>query len=204
MNIRDYLLEDTHFILQTLAGLVEIERDRIVSNGLAKRSQLSSLSDVTEYIVKMAGDKKTNVALNSMANLITLLKDIQLPGDFEKSTIGAPGGLGEKFYIALDLPYEGEQFHDLSSIIKDTGKKEKCHECEEEQNEEEDNEDHVEECDGNCEEEDESQEILAEVINNHLYKIADYLGRRGDHEAAYLVERTIKDIEVEAKDKKLF
>ena len=120
MDTRDFLMEDKHFLIQALAGLVEIEQQRIVKCGIATKSQLNSLSDVAEYLVDMAKKRKrTNVPLNALANLCTMLKSIQLPGDFEEFTIGASHhDLGEKFYIALDLPYEGEQFYDLSSVLK--------------------------------------------------------------------------------------
>jgi hypothetical protein len=227
MNIRDALLEDKNFVTYTLAALVEVERDRIVSNGLATESQLSSLADVTEYMVKMAKSRRTDILVNSLANLCTLLKSIKLPGDFEKYTVDSPGELGEKFYIALDLPYDGDKFYDLSSILE--GKKE--HSEEEEENEEEEiigmgrggpqgsgpnplcphkhkdeekkdkKEDECEDCTDDGEN---VQDILAEAVNNHLQKIAESLGDKGDHEAAYLVERTIRSIGREAEKGKLF
>lgn len=50
MNIRENLLEDKHFLLQTLAELAEIERDRIVSSGLPKefytKEQLCELAKI--------------------------------------------------------------------------------------------------------------------------------------------------------------
>jgi hypothetical protein len=129
MNIRDALLENKNFVTYALAGLVEVERDRLLSSGLATESQLSSLSDVTEYMVKMAKSRNTDILVNSLANLCTLLKGIQLPGDFERYTIGSPGKLGEEFYIALDLPYEGDKFHDLSSLKKDKKEEEEKENC---------------------------------------------------------------------------
>lgn len=206
MNIRDALLEDKNFVTYTLAALVEVERDRIISNGLATKSQLSSLSDVTEYIVKMAKNKNTDVLVNSLANLCTMLKSITLPGDFEKYTMGgSPGDPGEKFYIALDLPYEGDKFYDLSSLLE--GKKEECVECEKEQKEEKEKQEEKEkedECEDCADDSENVQDILADAVNNHLQKIAESLGDKGDHEAAYLVERTIRSINREAENGKLF
>lgn len=201
MNIRDALLENKNFVTYTLAALVEVERDRIISNGLATKSQLSSLADVTEYMVKMAKSKNTDILVNSLASLCTLLKSIQLPGDFEKYTVGSPGELGEKFYIALDLPYEGEKFYDLSSLPKD---KKECPECEKEEEEKkEKDEEEEDECE-DCADDENVQDILADVVNKHLQKIANLLGNKGDHEAAYLVERTIRSISREAESGKLF
>jgi hypothetical protein len=199
MNIHNALLENKNFVTYTLAGLVEVERDRILSTGLATPNQLSSLSDVTEYMVKMAKSGNTDVLVNSLANLCTLLKSIKLPGDFEKYTIGSPSGLGEEFYIALDLPYDGEKFHDLSSITKDKEDdgEEECVECEKESKEE----DKCEDC---ADDSENVQDILADAVNVHLKKIAEALGDKGDHEAAYLVERTMRSINREAENGKLF
>jgi len=264
MDIRNALMENKNFVTYALAGLVEVERDRILSSGLATKSQLSSLSDVTEYMVKMAKNQKTEVLVNSLANLCTLLKGIKLPGDFEKHAeqkefyiaLGLPydklpsgvekhAGMGsqktlelqkklvaagfkvqldgifgpktkaaynaykakqagaskqastekcaseEKFYIALDLPYDGEKFHDLSSLHEDKEEEPKeCPECEEREKEEQE----CETC--GCEESDDitPQEILVGSTNSLLKKIANKLGDEGNHRAAYLVERTIRSI----------
>lgn len=190
MNIRDALLENKNFVTYTLAGLVEVERDRILSSELATKSQLSSLSDVTEYMVKMAKSQNTDVLVNSLANLCTLLKSIQLPGDFERYAEQ------EEFYIALEIPYEDEKPCDLSLQKDDKKECPECPECKKE-NKEEDDDDCME-----CEDTD-AQEVLAESVNVLLRKIANSLGDKGDHEAAYLVERTIRSINGEAENGKL-
>lgn len=192
MDTRDYLIEDRHFLVQALAGLVEIEQQRIVKGGIATKSQLKSLSSIASYLVDLAKkQQKTSVPLNTLANLCTMLKSIQLPGDFEKYTIGSgPGDLGEKFYIALDLPYEGEQFYDLSSILK------KRDEKEEDKDEEEKNEKESEECECDCGcmecSASDKTELVINAVSKCLHKIARSLGDSGNHEAAYLVERTIQ------------
>ena len=199
MDIRENLLENKHFLLQALAGLIEIERERILKSGLATEAQLNALTDSMEYLTKL-GKKypKSNVVLNTMANLCTELKSIQLPGDFEKRAAE------EKFYIALDLPYEGEQFYDLSSILKDKKlkeeieeeleevEKEECVECEKEKKEEEEIEREA------------AQKILADAVNKHLISIAHILGNKGEHEAAFLVERTAQKIQTAAERNELF
>jgi len=152
----------------------------------------------------------------------TLLKSITLPGDFEKYTVGSPGELGEKFYIAIDLPYEGEKFYDLSSLLEGKGmgrggppssgpnplcpfkeeeeeEKKEEHEHEEEHKHEKENE-----CEDCSDDGENVQDILADAVNVHLKKIAELLGRKGDHEAAYMVERTIRSISREAENGKLF
>jgi hypothetical protein len=207
MNIRDALLENKNFVTYTLAGLVEVERDRILSTGLATESQLSSLADVTEYMVKMAKSGNTDVLVNTLANLCTSLKHVQLPGDFEKFA-------EEEFYIVLDLPYEDEE--EVIGMGRGgppgSGPNPKCplkekEEEKEEEEEEEEEEHHKHEHEEECEDCDDTivaQEVLAESVNNLLIKIANVLGDKGDHEAAYMVERTIRSITREAENGKLF
>lgn len=202
MNIRENLLEDKHFLLQALAGLVEIERDRIVSYGLARESQIQSLADVMEYLTKL-GKKypKSNVPLNTLANLCTLLKTVKLPGDFEKCTFGSLAPKKddpvETFYIALDLPYEGEQFYDLSSILKkdDKGdkdnkdnKEEKCPECKKEDK----IDDEPEECDCTACSSDQYGKMLVASVGGYLKKVAEMCGSEGRHDSAYMIEKTIR------------
>jgi len=111
MDIHNGLLEDRHFLLQALAGLVSVEQDRIVRGGLVSESQLKSLADVTEYMVSWARkNPKDNIPLNTLANLSSILKEIKFPGDFEKYTIGSQSKLGEEFWVALELPFQGEGF----------------------------------------------------------------------------------------------
>jgi hypothetical protein len=201
MDIRENLLEDKHFLLQALAGLVTIERDRIISTGLARESQLNSLADVMEYLTKL-GKKypKSNIPLNTMANLCTVLKSVVLPGDFENCTFGgADGVMGDEsgFYIALDLPYEGEQFYDLSSVLKkdkgeDKDKDEECPECEEEEEGKEDDADDTCYCTA-CSS-DQANKVLVASVGKYLKKVSEVCGKSGRHDAAYLIEKTIRSM----------
>jgi len=194
MDTRNYLLEDRHFLIQALAGIVGVEQQRIIKGGIAKESQLESLTDVVQYFVSLAKkNSRVNGPLNTLANLCTILKSIQIPGDFEKYTVGSNGSeLGNEFYIALDLPYEGEQFYDLSSILK---KKDDSDDDKESGDNESCKEESCRDC--LCQDADDSepkQDLFINAVAKDLEKIAYELGKVGNHQAAYLVERTIRDI----------
>lgn len=189
MNIRENLLEDKLFLATTIIGLIDDEKIRIYDHNLANRDQwISSVKPITESILKNAYQHRNwKIAINHLSGLHNLLKSIVLPGDFEKYTSD------QKFYIALDLPYEGEQFYDLSSILKkddkgDKDKKEECTECEKEDK----IDDKPEECDCTACSSDQYGKMLVASVGGYLKKVAEMCGSEGRHDSAYMIEKTIR------------
>lgn len=192
MSIRDNLFDNPSQLMKELFSMIDDEKKRMYSNKLVSNEQWASFyGQLSDAIYKNAKDKNLDAVIDNLFGIHNILKSVKLPGDFEKRAL-------EKFYITLDIPYEDYMFSDID---KETGEKEnECPECEKE-----------DEC-PECEKEDEkcmdcvdidAQEVLAESVNNILQKIADSLGRNGNHDAAYLVERTIHSIHREAESGKL-
>ena len=183
MSIRDNLFDNPSQLMKELFSMIDDEKKRIYSNKLINDEQWASFyGQLSDAIYKNAKDKNLDAVIDNLFGIHNILKSVKLPGDFEKHAL-------EKFYITLDIPYEDYMFSDID---KETGEKEnECPECEKED----------EKC-MDCVNID-AQEILAESVNNILQKIADSLGRSGNHDAAYLVERTIHSIHREAESGKL-
>ena len=175
-------------MVSAIFAVIEDEKKRISGSKLANKEQWSLFfKPIRAAIIKGAEKSRDwRSTINQLANLHNLLKTIKLPGDFEKYASD------EKFYVALDLPYEGEQLYDLSSLLKGKGARDE-NEDEKEEEEEKNEERHSDEC-MLCTESDNSEQILAIAVNKYLTKIAHELGNNGNHEAAYLVERTIQKL----------
>lgn len=197
MSIGNGILGDKKFVVKSLMALVGDEGQRIMSLGLASREELNDLLKPTiQRVIKKAGvsPESMDVLLGILSDLHTKLASVKLPGDF--SVVAAE----EKFYEALDVPYTGEKFYDLSSLkekpdVEPEGElkepeEEELKEILEEYIEKEKpgaEEDHAEDC--GC------MYCFTSVIGTYLKKLAYSLGSSGDHEAAYLVERTIYSIQ---------
>lgn len=175
-----------------------------------------------------------SLALLKLSELHDLLKSIRLPGDFEKLAAEEdPEGekfydlsgiikklkeleksredeaeeaeqVEEEAYI--DLLRKDQEYHQgpHEDFAKDEGKELPCGckpgGCA-------DDADHKCTCTVECpckQKQKSAQMALAETINNRLEKIAYALGTQGAHDAAYLVERTMRDIKNEAETDKLF
>jgi hypothetical protein len=102
-----------------------------------------------------------NDLMKSLSNLHTKLSAIKLAED------------KERFYEAPKTTYTGEPFYILPEKT----------EAEEEMQEELER--------FIAEEEDEEIKQLSSIVCDTLSKIASYVGAQGNHEAAYLIERTI-------------
>lgn len=217
MSIGNGILGDKKFVVKSLMALVGDEGQRIMSLGLASHEELNDLLKPTiQRVIKKAGTnpESMNVLLGILSDLHTKLVSVKLPGDF------AVVAADEKFYEALDIPYTGEKFHELSGLKEEgevncpkcKGKEgEGCPVCgglgslepthpalePEEKELEEALEEYIEKEDS---EEDHAEDCgcmycFTSVINTYLTKLAYSLGSSGDHEAAYLVERAIYSIQ---------
>lgn len=180
MSIRDNILNNPKYVLSMVLELIDDEKSRILANKLADQEHWHNFfGPVKTMILKDAKlHRNSEKTVSQLLGMHNLLKSIKLPGDFEKIA-------EEKLYIILDTPYE-------ESVEKDIVEKDECVECKKEN----------EECE-ECEEEN-VEDILANAVNIHLQKIAETLANKGNHKAAYLVERTIRSISMEAENGKLF
>lgn len=166
------------YFLSVAADLINDEQKRILSSGLATEEMLSDF--FTNYI------NNADSSIECLAKIHAQLQSIKLPNDFRKMAAD------EKFYQSVKAPYKGEKFYDLSSLKPDVDAKlekqlEKA--LKEYIETEEVEEDHLEDC--AC---DSCDDVIATTINRQLEKIASSLGARGQHEAAYLIEKTIRSI----------
>ena len=189
MSFENGILGDKNFVIKSLMALVGEESQRIMSLGLATHKELDDILEPTvQYAIKKAGlnSNSVDVLLGILSDLHTKLASVKLPGDF--SAIAAD----EKFYKAIDIPYKGEKFYDIPGSKKqeenlDTELEEKELEEVLEEYIESEEEQHTEDC--NC------MYCFTSIINTCLKKLAYSLGSSGNHEAAYLVERTIHSIQ---------
>ena len=197
MSIENGILGDKKFVVKSLMALVRDESQRIMSLGLASHKELDNLIQPTvQHIIKKAGTNPNSidVLLGILSDLHTKLASVKLPGDF--SVVAAD----ESFYNSLDVPYTGEKSYDLSNLKEEPSAdpEEDSKEPEEKELEEtleeyiateelDVEEDHAEDC-GGC------MYCFTSAVNTCLKKIAHSLGSSGNHQAAYLVERTILGI----------
>jgi hypothetical protein len=160
-------------------SLVRDEGKRIVASGLASPDEFNGLLKNALREVSNKSDLDKKLLLDALSTLHNDLLRIKLPGDFKKAT----AELEEKLFIILDLPEEqdGEQVYDLSEILNT--KEIVIEEPKEDGEEKEDEDDSA------------KDKITADEVINKLQKIAYELGRMGDHEGAYKIERMIRKIQ---------
>jgi len=181
------MLQDEQFLIKTFLELIKDEELRIVSAGLAQRKEVVGLFD--PLIKDASSNPFVHYPSQVLSKIHQKLSTIQLPGDFEK--------------LAEDEK-EKEKFYDLSSLPELTPKSEKDKlQYVTPKSEEPDPEEVFEE--EPAQEEGElscdvgeftigESERLSSYIEDKLEKIAYSLGTRGEHEAAYLIERKMNEI----------
>lgn len=186
------VLNDIKFVTMSLADMVTDEKKRIIAAGLASVGDVNGvLGGISDNILKIAqADRKWEPVLDSLSKLHGVLSAVRLPGDFERLASDP---------IILDLSnlprledkeYE-DKFYDLSGIIERLKKIHESEGCESHTDVEVNEEPHE---DFNSDVKI-ARVILVEKVSTHLEKIAYQLGRDGNHEAAYLVERTIREMQ---------
>lgn len=184
MALFDELNKNKDFTINAMAHLINDERVRIVKSKLAKKEDVQNLLD--DIFAKRLEYHKGETH-NTMI-IYDYLHSIRLPGDLQKTA--------HEFYEALDIPYEGEKFYELphKKQEKDEDNKEEAAEklesaLEKYIEETEESEEHAEDC--LC---DKCMDTWASNLTNSLQKVACSAGQKGNHEAAYAIERLIRQI----------
>lgn len=132
-------------------------------------SGLLTKSECSNFINKVAGDVEQNDA-NKLLKILNAFSNIKLSGDKLEEIKMDSGELAEKIL---------EKFNESREEAKADDKKD-CG------------------CDGECDCEERNPMVIRivklEEITNKLEKIAYGIGRTGDHETAYIIEKAIKEI----------
>lgn len=200
MTFSTEFFANQQYFLSVISSLINDEGRRIVASGLASKEEMQKFLNAYINALRSRIVDGKEVHGNYLSGLHLQLKAVKLPGDFKALSAD------EKFYEALDIPYTGEKFYDLSSLKekKEEPKVEKLQEALEEFVEE-DKEQHLEDCacDGCMDNMIKSQMALAQSVNDHLAKIAYHFGVQGDHDTAYMIEKTMRSIKVFASNGKL-
>lgn len=204
------ILENRDFVAKSLVDMIASEKERIITSGLApKKDANCAIGHATSGVLKLAEKSRDwRSALYALSYIHNALSAIKIPGDFEK--LGSDPLLVDlgNLPIFTEQEYE-EKFEDLSGLIDklkgmtqpeepvppkpeisedehydeeayiDTLRKER-------ESHEGPHEDFVDDTTKNA--------SVIDAVSSHLEKIAYNLGRDGHHEAAYLVERTMRDI----------
>jgi hypothetical protein len=209
MSIRENILDNKDFLFTAVADLVESEKSRILESGLASEEQMKVVSNAINYFTKKNTSAGNIISIKAMSNLCEGLKKVTLPGDFDKIAADE-----EEFYILLDIPYDGDQFYDLSSILKDKkdekededdSKEDDSEGSEEDKESEEkdasDDDKNADEEDEECvmcdleeAEADEDVLVLMSSVGSYLNKLANICGSNGRHDAAYLIEKELRSM----------
>ena len=158
------------YLLKSMMSLVRSEGKRIVSLGLATEEEVKGFVDpairgVLDKFSSSQVDK--NVVLGTITDLHQILQSIKLPGDFEQSTL--PDDEKICAVIEVDIPVE-----EVEIVKEDDDEDKEETEC-------------VLEKDNN---DDQMITAICSFLENMVYK----LGKEGNHNAAYLVERTMRKI----------
>jgi ribosomal protein S27AE len=194
-------LTDKTYILQSLMELIRDENIRIVAQRLATSDEAHKLTkDVSTSIARQI--QSPNVVTGDLVAPLSLfhrnLAAIKLPGDFQK----VAADLQDTFSIILEPLSE----HELETEINP------CPSCGKEKAPAEHKPDsktniHCPSCGAGValalipeDELDPEPKQKHAAILARLEKIAYNLGQAGKHEAAYLVERTMHDLEATASD----
>lgn len=194
MSIREELLKRQPFVVQSFMKLIIDETDRILAQNLADNETIktSVSKHLADAMVKVPSDRPA--ALTALSDLHQNLKDVKLPGDFDK--------------LSMEIM--------LLEPMGDESMGEGCG-CEMKEEEEEPcmcepggcGEDAAHDCpcppDCECKSEDEAldypvseegsgPEGLSNMVLGRLEDIVYKLGRNGHHSAAYEIERAIETI----------
>ena len=188
-------LTDKTYILQSLMGLIRDENVRIVNQKLATPDEAHKLTyDVSTSIAHNI--QSPNVVADDLVTPLSMfhrhLATVKLPGDFQK----VAADLQDTFSIVLEpIPMEDV---DCERAVEKTEKPLPEHDLESSTNT------HCPSCGVGLalvpEELDDTPKKSHAEILARLEKIAYNLGQAGKHEAAYLVERTMHDLEATASD----
>lgn len=182
MTLFDELIDNREFFTGTLLSLISDEGKRICKSKLASQKEVNKF---LYYSIKEGND---------LGALHLKLSSVKLPGDF--NIIAESRLLTKSDLLGLD---------DLEKSFEDECPEEKEEATEAlealEEHISEDKEQHAEDC--ACDGCVESEMTLATAVNDQLAKIAYSLGCGGNHEAAYLVEKTIESITVLASNRTL-
>ena len=167
-------ITDKQYLLQSMAGLVRDENARIVSLGLATPDEAKKLIEsVQSALLSDHLDVGPDTIINALAFVHHNLSTVKLPGDFQKVACG----MQDAFCIVVDIPVEKEVAKietPQEGIIVIEPKDEKE--------------------DKKSKKKEKIEKVKASIIER-LEKIAYGLGQKGGHEAAYAVERTIRELE---------
>lgn len=160
---------NNEYLFKSIMSMIKEEGDRIVSMGLVKKDVLRNKVDgKLADIVSEAGSNQ-KLMLERLSDLHSSLSEISLPGDFDEF---GKASITEQL---SDLVRSGpEQEDDVGQC--------KCAEPEDTTVNSDNDEDKAKEL-----------EMFA-TINSTLESILYKLGKSGDHNAAYLVERAMHRI----------
>ena len=182
---------NNEYLAKSLMALVRDEGNRIISLGLSSRDNLKKLVESTlQVAVKRASENGPNILLKTLSELHNDLSSVKLPGDFKKIAMG----MEDKILIVLDIPQEKdkEQIFDIPSLLnKEEEPRTKAEtdkiKAETKEKKEEKEDDAID------------MDAIKETIKCHiipkLEKMAYDLGSKGEHKAAYTIERVLRDIE---------
>jgi len=189
------VLDNPKFVALSLVDMINDERKRIVASGLASKEDVGLVfGPLSAGVIKVAqANMDWRPVVTTLSQVHDILGEIKLPGDFVRLAADA---------LMLDLgnlpkledeEYE-KKFYDLSGIIEKLKGMRPAAEIEvlpEPTHEHEHtHEDLIDDDYSKI-----AQIDLAEQVATHLEKIAYTLGRDGNHSAAYLVERTIRELQ---------
>ena len=210
-------LTDRNYLLQSLGNLIDEEGSRIISQGLASKIETTRLLDDVKLSIikhiKVSNPSRpsddvraTDEILSSMAFLHRHLSAIKLPGDFQKIAHDVEDAFA---IVELDIPAKDLQFEDVGP------KHERALKVPEEKIEKTIEPDLEHATDTKCPSCGEKLSLVPEKLDDEpkkshamvlerLEKIAYDLGQAGKHEAAYMVERTIHELEATAGEADMF
>ena len=162
-------ITDKEYILRSFIELVRDENSRIVSQRLATSEEAKKLID--SISTAMVQNISTPYDLiEPLAYVHRNLASVKLPGDFEKVACG----MQDAFSIVLDVPVQDE----IAEVVSPQAGVLVVEEDEEKKDEKK-----------------EKKKKVKSMVLERLEKIAYSLGNKGQHEAAYVVERAMRELE---------
>lgn len=169
---------NNEYLAKLLASLVRDEGKRIVSSGLANVDELNCLfKNALGKIVKDKSALNEKLLLDTLSTLHNDLLKVKLPGDFKDVT----EEIDEKLVLILDVSdIMGEKSTSCSSDISKNNDESIIEIVLEDPEDEEEGEEDIDK---------EANEVVSK-----LQKVAQDLGRIGNHSAAYNIERMIKEL----------
>jgi hypothetical protein len=179
---------NNEYLAKLFLSLIREEGNRIMSLGLAKNEDLTKLVD-SSITLAIKNIKKDNP--DSLLNVLSILHDklssVKLPGDFIKVACD----MQDKLIVIFEIPEE-EHILDVSVPAEEKGVKKVV----EKEYEDKDGKKIVEKTEGIVDDKDDEEikKVVAE-----LEEISYKLGKQGKHNAAYEIDRTIRDLELSIK-----